>query len=56
MEAQKHCYGITYDGEIVARGIELRRHDTPNLIKDFHNFEAAAYIIYLVQSERYIHF
>ncbi|MEM2073959.1 MAG: DNA polymerase domain-containing protein [Nitrososphaeria archaeon] len=34
MEAQKHYYGITYDGEIVARGIELRRHDTPNLIKE----------------------
>ena len=35
MEAQKHYFGITYDGEVVARGIELRRHDTPKFIKDF---------------------
>ncbi|MEM3385700.1 MAG: DNA polymerase domain-containing protein [Nitrososphaeria archaeon] len=34
MEAQKHYYGITYDGEIIAREIKLRRHDTPNLIKE----------------------
>ena len=35
MEAQKRYFGITYDGEVVARGIELRRRDTPNFIKDF---------------------
>ncbi|NWG08808.1 MAG: hypothetical protein HXX80_00590 [Nitrososphaerales archaeon] len=35
MEAQKHYFGMLYNGEIVARGIELRRHDTPKFIKDF---------------------
>ncbi|MBC7091602.1 MAG: hypothetical protein H5T50_06830 [Nitrososphaeria archaeon] len=35
MEAQKHYYGITFDGEIVARGIEVRRHDTPKFVKEF---------------------
>jgi DNA polymerase elongation subunit (family B) len=28
-------FGITYEGELVARGIETRRHDTPKFIKDF---------------------
>ena len=35
MEAQKHYFGVLYDGELVARGIELRRHDTPAFIKEF---------------------
>ncbi len=35
MEAQKHYFGALYDGELVARGIELRRHDTPAFIKAF---------------------
>ena len=35
MEALKHYFGITYDGELVARGIEIRRHDVPNFIKEF---------------------
>ena len=35
MEALKHYFGITFDGELVTRGIERRRHDTPNFIKDF---------------------
>jgi DNA polymerase elongation subunit (family B) len=35
MEAQKRYFGILYDGEIIARGIEVRRHDTPKFIKDF---------------------
>ncbi|MCP8308407.1 MAG: hypothetical protein H3Z54_06895 [archaeon] len=35
MEAQKHYFGMLYNGEIIARGIELRRHDTPKFIKDF---------------------
>ena len=34
LEAQKHYYGILYDGEIVARGIELRKQDTPKYIKE----------------------
>jgi DNA polymerase elongation subunit (family B) len=30
-----HYFGITYDGELVTRGIETRRHDTPEFIKEF---------------------
>ena len=37
LEALKHYFGITYDGELVTRGIETRRHDTPKFIKDFQN-------------------
>jgi DNA polymerase elongation subunit (family B) len=33
IEALKQYYGITHDGELVIRGIEARRHDTPNFIK-----------------------
>jgi DNA polymerase elongation subunit (family B) len=35
LEALKHYFGITHAGELIARGIELRRHDTPNFIKEF---------------------
>ena len=35
IEALKHYYGITQEGELVVRGIELRRHDIPNFIKQF---------------------
>jgi DNA polymerase elongation subunit (family B) len=35
MEALKHYLGITYAGELIAKGIELRRHDTPNFKKEF---------------------
>lgn len=35
IEALKQYYGITQNGELVVRGIEARRHDTPNLIKKF---------------------
>ena len=35
LEALKHYFGLTYDGELVTRGIENRRHDTPKFIKDF---------------------
>jgi DNA polymerase elongation subunit (family B) len=35
IEALKQCYGITQEGELVVRGIEARRHDTPNFIKKF---------------------
>ncbi len=35
MEVLKHYFGITYDGELVARGIKIRRHDAPNFIKEF---------------------
>lgn len=29
-----HYWGVTYDGEIKVRGIELRRRDTPKIVKD----------------------
>lgn len=35
LEALKHYFGITYDGELVTRGLETRRHDTPAFIKEF---------------------
>jgi DNA polymerase elongation subunit (family B) len=35
IEALKHYYGITYNNELIARGIEIRRHDAPSFIKDF---------------------
>ncbi|MDG6928743.1 MAG: hypothetical protein JRN39_05005 [Nitrososphaerota archaeon] len=33
--AMNRYFGVTYDGEVEARGIELRRDDTPPLIKEF---------------------
>ena len=35
IEALKHYYGISQQGELIARGIEIRRHDIPNFIKQF---------------------
>jgi DNA polymerase elongation subunit (family B) len=35
IEALKHYFGITFDGEIITGGIETRRHDTLNYIKQF---------------------
>jgi DNA polymerase-2 len=35
IEALKHYYGITQQGELVVRGIEIRRNDIPNFIKQF---------------------
>ena len=35
IEALRHHFGITFDGELITRGIETRRHDTLNFIKQF---------------------
>jgi DNA polymerase elongation subunit (family B) len=35
MEALKHYYGITNANELIVRGVEARRHDAPNFIKEF---------------------
>jgi DNA polymerase elongation subunit (family B) len=35
IEVLKHYFGITFDDELVVRGIEIRRHDMPNFIKQF---------------------
>jgi DNA polymerase elongation subunit (family B) len=35
IEALKQYYGITQEGQLVVRGIEIRRHDTPKFIKEF---------------------
>ena len=35
IEALKHYYGISYTNELIVRGIEIRRHDAPNFIKNF---------------------
>jgi hypothetical protein len=37
LEALKHYYGITYTNELIVRGIEARRHDALNFIKDFQS-------------------
>jgi len=33
--ALKRYFGLTFDGEVEARGIELRRSDTPELVREF---------------------
>jgi len=35
IEVLKHYFGITFDNELVARGIEIRRHVVPAFIKRF---------------------
>jgi DNA polymerase elongation subunit (family B) len=35
IEALKQYYGVTQEGKLVVRGLEIRRHDTPNLVKEF---------------------
>jgi DNA polymerase elongation subunit (family B) len=35
LEALKHYFGITSDGELIMRGVETRRHDSPLFIKQF---------------------
>jgi DNA polymerase elongation subunit (family B) len=35
MEAKKHYFGLTYDGQLITRGIDTRRHDSPIFIKEF---------------------
>jgi DNA polymerase elongation subunit (family B) len=35
LEARKHYYGITYDKQLITRGIDTRRHDSPTFIKKF---------------------
>ena len=35
LEAKKHYYGFTYDNQLVTRGIDTRRHDSPAFIKQF---------------------
>ena len=35
IEALKRYFGITHSKEMIARGIEIRRHDAPNFIKEF---------------------
>jgi DNA polymerase elongation subunit (family B) len=35
MEARKHYFGLTYDNQLITRGIETRRHDSPTFIKQF---------------------
>ena len=37
IEALKQYYGVTHEGQLVARGVEIRRHDTPKFIKEFQS-------------------
>ena len=35
MVARKHYFGLTYDNQLITRGVETRRHDSPIFIKEF---------------------
>ena len=35
MEAKKHYFGFTYGNQLITRGINTRRHDSPAFIKEF---------------------
>jgi hypothetical protein len=35
MEARKHYFGLTYEKQLITRGIDTRRHDSPAFIKEF---------------------
>jgi DNA polymerase elongation subunit (family B) len=35
MEARKHYFGLTYNNQLITRGIETRRRDSPAFIKEF---------------------
>ena len=35
MEARKHYFGLTYNNQLITRGIDTRRHDSPAFIKEF---------------------
>jgi DNA polymerase elongation subunit (family B) len=35
MEARKHYFGLTSDNKLITRGIDTRRHDSPEFIKEF---------------------
>ena len=35
IEALKQYYGITHEGRLVVRGVEIRRYDNPKFIKEF---------------------
>jgi hypothetical protein len=35
MEARKHYYGLTFENQLIMRGIDTRRHDSPVFIKEF---------------------
>ncbi len=35
MEAKKHYFGLTYGKQLITRGIDTRRHDSPAFIKEF---------------------
>src|SRR5690242_11889900 len=37
IEALKHYFGVTQSNELITRGIEIRRHDTPSFIKQFQH-------------------
>jgi DNA polymerase elongation subunit (family B) len=37
IDALKHYYGITQNNELITRGIEIRRHDALNFIKQFQH-------------------
>ena len=35
MGSRKHYFGLTYNNQLITRGIDTRRHDSPAFIKEF---------------------
>jgi DNA polymerase elongation subunit (family B) len=35
IEGKKLYFGLTYDNQLITRGIDTRRHDSPGFIKEF---------------------
>ena len=51
MEARKHYFGLTYDNQLVTRGIDTRRHDSPILSKNFRELCFLSYLIVKAQKK-----
>ena len=51
MEARKHYYGLTYDNQLITRGIDTRRHDSPAFIKEFQTTLLQSYLIVITMKK-----
>ena len=46
LEVRKHYYGLTYtNNQLITRGIETRRHDSPASLKSFNEYYFQGYLI-----------
>ena len=64
LEARKHYYGLTYtNNQLITRGIETRRHDSPAFIKEFQrillsrlfDFNAYEEVLTIGDTIQYVH-